>query len=674
MNKTQSAMRALELAESRFRAGDGEAGVQLLLEFSDDFHCAVRLREWAVAERRLDLVHSTIQATLTADLPEAAVSRAVLQLLQGESSAALDALQLLIHAYPQLETAHHHAGRALQNLGRSDEAAATVQHALRLRADYPEAWYSLAHIERARGCLLESVDAYRTALRQMPAFRAALLNIGITLCALDQAEAALEPLDQLLRREPDAVDGLINKGLCLHILGRIAQSRACYELALQHAPDHPLAHFYLGCLLNEEMETGLARSHLEAALVSNRSDPDVLTELIGLLEQTNDLAGAASKIQEGLAHAPSHPGLNLEAARLDRRQGRIKDARERLLALDARALPTRLAQQYWFERGLLHDRAQEFDRAMEAWERGNALAALSPRRKQIDHNAFSRRCDQIARWLEQGSPGTAQCPDDPFPDLPFRPAFLVGFPRSGTTLLDTMLDAHPDVVSIEERATIEAVVEEILQPEGGYPNAMALLNPDALIAAREIYRRSIQPWLPNEFRGVLLDKLPLRLLRVPLIHRLFPDAPILFAVRHPCDVVLSNFMQQYVPNEAFVHFDSIADAARMYDQVMRLWRQMLETLPIRPHWVRYESLVADPAAELAAACAALKLEVREEMLDPAQRLKGRERIQTNSYQQVAEPIYRRAAGRWQHYRRWLTPVLPLLRPHIQWLGYDVEND
>ncbi len=674
MNETQSALRALELAESRFRAGDGEAAVQLLMEFSHDIDCAVRLREWAVAERRLELLHRAIQATLTSDFPEAAVSRAVLQHSRGDASGALTALQLLIHTYPQLATAHHHSGRALQNLGRSDEAVACVQEALRLRLDYAEAWYSLAHIERARGRLPEAASAYRSALRLMPAFRAALLNLGITLCALDQAEAALEPLDQLLQREPDAVDGLINKGLCLHIIGRITESRACYELALRHASDHPLAHFYLGCLLNEQMETGLARSHLEAALVSNRSDPDVLTELIGLLEQTNDLVGAASRIHEGLAQAPSHPGLNLEAARLARRQGRIEQARERLLALDARALPARLAQQYWFERGLLHDRAQEFELAMQALEHGNALAAHSPRRKQIDRSAFGRRCEQIACWLEQGSPGAAQRLEDPIPDLPFRPAFLVGFPRSGTTLLDTMLDAHPGVVSIEERATIEVVVDTVLEPEGGYPGAMARLQPETLVIARDCYRRSVQPWVPNGFRGVLLDKLPLRLLRVPLIHRLFPDAPILFAVRHPCDVVLSNVMQQYAPNEAFVHFDSIADAARMYDQVMRLWRQMLETLPLHPHWVRYESLVADPAAELAAACAALKLDVREEMLDPAQRMKGRERIQTNSYQQVAEPIYRRAAGRWHHYRRWLTPVLPLLRPHIQWLGYDLEND
>jgi hypothetical protein len=144
---------------------------------------------------------------------------------------------------------------------------------------------------------------------------------------------------------------------------------------------------------------------------------------------------------------------------------------------------------------------------------------------------------------------------------------------------------------------------------------------------------------------------------------------MLFALRHPCDVVLSNVMQQFRPNEAFIHFDSIESAARSYDAVMRIWRQISERLPLRLHYVRYEDLVVEPERELAAALDALGLGANAAVLDPQQRLAERGRIRTNSYQQVSEPLYRRAAGRWERYRPWLEPVLPLLQPHIDWLGY-----
>jgi len=656
----------LHAADACFRRGDDQGAIGILLRALPNAASALRLREWAIAERRLDIAVQALQALAHGSSVEAEVGRAIELQLRQQADAALLILQNILRTHPNLATAHHHAGRALQNLGRGDEARRALQHALRLQPDYAEAWYSLAHIERASGRLDEAVIAYHAALRLMPGLRVALLNLGITLSALEQADAALAPFEQLLQLDPEHVDAWINKGLCLHILGRMQDSQQAYERALQAAPGHPLAHFYLGCLLNEQMATAPARKHLEAAVAGNPDDADALTELAGLLEQTNDLETAAIHIERGLARSPQHPGLNLEASRLARRQGRLTEADERLARIAVETLPSRLAQQYWFEYGQLQDRAGNFSAAMTAFERGNQLAAQSPRRRQIDRAAFPRHCDAIAQWLAQGAAGAQAQISDPPAALGFWPAFLVGFPRSGTTLLDTMLDAHPQVSSIEERATIEVAVDAL----GAYPQFMSMLNPESLARAQDHYRAATAAYLAEGFAGLVLDKLPLRMLRVPLIRRLFPAAPIIFAVRHPCDVVLSNFMQQYAPNEAFVHFDTLADSARMYDRIMRLWRQMLEQLSIDAHWVRYESLVADPEAELTAVCAALDLDVRAEMLDSAQRLKGRSRIQTNSYQQVAEPIYRRAAGRWRNYLPWLEPVLPLLRPHIECLGYD----
>src|SRR5690606_21103743 len=210
-------------------------------------------------------------------------------------------------------------------------------------------------------------------------------------------------------------------------------------------PQYPLAHFYLGCLLNERMDSERAGEHLRQALAGMPDDPDVLAELAGLSEQLSQLDESAGYVARGLAVAPGHSGLRLEAARLARRGKRLDEARAHLDALDPAALPVRQAQQYWFERALLLDRANEPGPALDALARGHALAAASPRRRSIDLEAFPRQLAAIEAWLAAGAPGAAPQPGDPPAPAAPRLTFLVGFPRSGTTLLDTMLDAHPEV-------------------------------------------------------------------------------------------------------------------------------------------------------------------------------------------------------------------------------------
>lgn len=661
----------LARADASFRAGDEVRAVELLSANLSDLACALRLREWAVVQRRQDLLAAVFERLGAERHAEAAISEAIARQLQGDAAGALELLRPVLGAHPELATAQHHVGRALHNLGRRAEALAALRLALQLRGDYPEARYSLAHALRAAGRLDEAIAHYREVLEQRPGWEAAWLNLGISLVAGERPDEALAVFDQLLSLNPDAVEAWINRGLCLHVLGRSDEARASQQAALRLDPQHPMAHFYLGCLLNEETDSEGARRHLEAALASAPGDPEILAELAGLAEQNSALEEAQRHVAAGLAAAPGHPGLTLEAARLARRAGVIDAAHARLQSLDPRSLPERLAQQYWFERALVHDRRSEPAETMQALQRAHELAARSPRRRGIDPGAFPRRLDEISRWLAQGALGSLPQPGDPPFEAEFAPAFLVGFPRSGTTLLDTLLDAHPEVASIEELPDFEQAMAQMFGASRAYPGAMPGLTCDDVSRGQAAYAEAVRHRLgPERLRPVVLDKLPLRLLQVPLIHRLFPQASILFALRHPCDVVLSNVMQQFRPNEAFIHFDSVEAAARTYDAVMRIWQQVVERLPLRLHYVRYESLVVVPEQELAGATAALGLTGADMVLDPQQRLAERGRIRTNSYQQVAEPVYQRAAGRWQQYRPWLEPVLPLLRPHLERFGYE----
>ncbi len=659
---------ALELIRTG-RAADAE---HLLRQNSADRACAARLREVLIGERRIPEAVSVARALAHGDDAEALLSRAFLAHLDNHFGHVVELCQQVLRGAPDHPAALNHLGRALHNMGRSDDAQRAFERAVAVAPGYAQAWHNLGHVLRARGLLERALQAFESALAQAPAYLPARLHLGITWYAMEQPQAALECFQQVLAATPHDVEALVGAGLALHMLGRLDEARAHYQQALQLAPDHATAYYYLGCVLNEAMDSRGAIAALTRALQLQPNDVEAWAELAGVYELGSQLEESARAVQRGLALAPQHPALNLEAAKLERRRGDLLGAVARLQRIDPRQLSARSATQYWFDLGLALDRCDQVDAAMRAFEAGNALAARSVRRLAIDPMAFDRLLDKLGQWTARGAPGALPQPGDPDDDTGSDLCFLVGMPRSGTTLLDTMLAANADVVSIEELPTLEHAIADFAGFATGYPDAMEALSGEDVRALRVRYRQAVAVHLGGRGAKLIVDKLHLRCLHVGLIRRLFPDARILFALRHPGDVVLSNFMQQYAPNDAFVHFDTLADSARVYARVLALWRLSLDVLPLQWDSVRYESLIEDPAGELARVSAFLGIAADPAMLDRQARNATRERVRTNSYQQVAEPIYQRAAGRWQRYRKYLEPCIATLRPAADWLDYRFE--
>lgn len=653
----------------RGRAVEAEAWLR---QHSTDRACAARLRELLIGERRIAEAVAVARELAVGNDPEALLSRAFLGHLNNDFGGAAELCRQLLRVAPDYPAALNHLGRALHNMGHSNDAQRAFERAVAAAPEYAQAWHNLGHVLRARGLLEPALRAFEQALAQAPAYLQARLHLGITWYAMEQPQAALECFDQVLATAPHDVEALVGAGLALHMLGRLDDARARYQQALQLAPEHATAHYYLGCVLNEAMDSRGAIAALTRALQLQPGDVEAWAELAGVYELGSQLDQAAHAVQRGLAIAPQHPALNLEAAKLERRRGDLAGAVARLQRIDPRQLSARSATQYWFDLGLALDRCDQVDAAMRAFEAGNALAARSVRRHAIDPAAFDRLLDRLGQWTARGAPGALPQPGDPDDDTGSDLCFLVGMPRSGTTLLDTMLAANADVVSIEELPTLEHAVADFSGFARGYPDAMDALQADDVRALRARYRQAAAVHLDGRSAKLIVDKLHLRCLHVGLIRRLFPDARILFALRHPGDVVLSNFMQQYAPNDAFIHFDTLADSARVYARVLALWRHSLGVLPLRWDSVRYERLIDDPATELARVSAFLGIAADPAMLDRQARNATRERVRTNSYQQVAEPIYQRAAGRWQRYRKYLEPCIDTLRPAADWLEYRFD--
>jgi tetratricopeptide (TPR) repeat protein len=245
-----------------------------------------------------------------------------------------------------------------------------------------------------------------------------------------------------------------------------------------------------------------------------------------------------------------------------------------------------------------------------------------------------------------------------------RLAFLVGFPRSGTTLADTFLMGHPRCQVIEEQPFLYDAARRL----GPLPS-LDRAERAALANARRSYLGKLSGASDASFDGVVIDKFPLTMLAAPLVHCLFPGAPIIFVQRHPCDAVLSGFMQSFAPGLGFASFLDIRDAADFYDCAMRVWTASEDALPMRTHVLIYEDLVRDPEAALRPVTEFLEVDWDERMLDHQGAARNRGTLRNTSYDQIVEPLTAGASGRWKRYEKQLEPVLPLLMPWAARLGY-----
>jgi hypothetical protein len=246
-------------------------------------------------------------------------------------------------------------------------------------------------------------------------------------------------------------------------------------------------------------------------------------------------------------------------------------------------------------------------------------------------------------------------------------AFLLGFPRTGTTLVEVVLDGNPRVVSLEEHELLADGVLAFMREPLDF-TALARADAATLDKLRETYWRRVRSAGVDVAGRIFVDKHPLNTLKLPLIAKLFPQAKILFAVRDPRDVILSCFRRRFQMNPSMYEFLTLPGAAAFYANVMQFADTAQRVLKLDWHEVRYERLIADFELEMRGICATLRLDWMPSMGEFAERVQAREHA-TPSTAQLSQGLVTSATAQWRHYEAHLASVLPVLKPWIERLGY-----
>ncbi|MDE2024133.1 MAG: sulfotransferase [Gammaproteobacteria bacterium] len=554
--------------------------------------------------------------------------------------------------------------------GRHAQAAQLARHLLQQSPQHTGAWFLLGSVLLDDGRADEALPCLQTAARLEPAHPGILRALGTAHFNRQQWQEAARQFDLALRHGPADAGLLNNFGVTLKELGDSEAAIAIYRQALQLEPNDARIHNNLALALNREHDYAAA---IEAYKRSTQLDPRnaaVWINLATLLEQTNRL----DETEEVLAHAlqldPHSARLALVAAKCLRRRGDTESAIARLQgALNQPTLNKELQRNLEFELGRNFDLQGDSDEAYRHFVLGNRLTLEAWPELADGARAYLAELDNLLdictpAWLR----ALARIPAA---HQGSQTAFLVSFPRSGTTLMDTFLDAHPSVQVLEEEPCLELVLERVRALPAGYPQGIAALGAAQLAELRALYLNAVNKLAQLQPDMLVVDKNPFHSTHAAFIQRLLPDTRFIFALRHPCDVVLSCFMQPFGRNPVLANFLDLETTAQVYRRVMDLWLRYRDALPLEVHELRYEQLVADTRSSLQALLEFLGLPWSEELADHTAHAQRRGRIYTPSYHQVIRPVYSDAVNRWQRYQRHFGAVLDLLRPYAENFGYSI---
>jgi tetratricopeptide (TPR) repeat protein len=550
----------------------------------------------------------------------------------GDPAAGVEHLRAAAQAEPGNAGYQLMLVRALVDAGRSEQVLEMPEPPPVTSPAILALWQARAEAADSARDLGSSLDAWRTVTAATPNDWRAWGSFGNALAAAGQWDDAAKALAAALRLNPGEaairdhlVAALVQAGNRHHALLQFDQAEAVFRRAHELQPDNPSLVHHLGVVL----------------------------------DRTNRLDSLARLLDEALAAGIDPERLAYIRALLARREGRLEEARELLLTSDPADEPVQWHALRVKIADALGNPAEAFEAATEMNRAAidRSVSVENWKRFVSESEAYRAGLHELARTITPQWAGRVPRLSEPAGQ---RLSFLLGFPRSGTTLLDTFLLGHPQVAVLEEKQLVGKAAHLI----GGCAG-LAESSVEGLGKARQTYLDTLAEHVGPDFSGLVVDKFPLDMAQAPVIEAMFPAAPMIFAQRHPCDVVLSGFMQRM----GEVNFSDIRAAADYYDAMMSIWTNACEAMGFNVHTIVYEQLVEDPEKVLRPLIAFLGLDWDDAILDHRRTASDRGTIITPSYDQVVEPVTTRAVGRWKRYREQLDPVLGVLLPWAERLGY-----
>lgn len=560
---------------------------------------------------------------------------------------------------------------SLQSQSRSNDALELFARLTQLYPTHSAHWSNYATALHQAGQADAARQAADRAVKLAPDEQSQLEQLGQWCMQLGAPQAAAVALQRAADLAPESVKLRIDAARARVAAHDILAGEALRAWRKWPTPADELL-LDLADLLAEVGEPWDALEILEDLVTRRPTDWPAQLLLAKICERVNQPGQAEARLDWIEAMQAEQPDtgwlmreLNVQRAQLSMRSRDCSTAR-RFLELAGPDGPNDSG--HYFALAKACDRLGEANAALDALRQAHRLQqadlqASKPRLLEADAPLLPGVDDRVTALDYRGWP-TLQSPD-----AGQSPVFVVGFPRSGTTLLEQMLDAHPRLQSMDERPFLNILAAQLHEYGIEVPGDLGKLTQRDCDELRKGYVLMGCSRITRRWDARLVDKNPLNMLWLPMLHRLFPHAKIILAVRHPCDVLWSCYLQNFRAAALQAACRSLEHLAHAYVAAMECWLHHANVFGADTFVSRYEDLVADPHKHADRMARFLNLEGAETMLDYATRAREKGFIKTPSYTQVVEPISTRSIGHWHQYEGAFKSVLPVLQPMLDHWGY-----
>jgi tetratricopeptide (TPR) repeat protein len=487
----------------------------------------------------------------------------------------------------------------------------------------------------------------------------------VNQCGFSEAVAAYEKLTRLY---PNKAQIWFEYACAAGSAGRMDLLDRAWQRAQELEPTDLNLQLQMGHQFQNLRHIDKARAAFERASALNPLAIDPRMALVILFERNHQFAEARDAVESCLKIDPKDDQARYFLAFLDRRENKIEDAERRLRDLIASA-PQHQFVQYAsrYELAEILNRTERYDEAMQTLNEakrlvrgvanvGAMLAEYDQTAARFKRETLSHPKNILQTWSREFPEKTRE----PIPRL----AFLGGHPRSGTTLLEQILGAHPEVAALDESLSFDMVAARLYRASTQWP-------PARLNVIRRRYLHAFLAELGNYKEGqMLLDKNPSPTVRLRMWLRIFPELRVIMALRDPRDVVISCYFQNIPLNAINANFLSLERAATHYSNLMDVWLAVRQWEGFSWIETRYEDTVANMDQEGRRVTEFLGLSWHENQARFYE-MSRQKRVFSPTYHDASQPVYKRAVSRWNAFEKYLAPVLPILEPYCRALGYEV---
>jgi tetratricopeptide (TPR) repeat protein len=556
---------------------------------------------------------------------------------------------------PYSAIAHNNLGIVLKYLCRLEEAVLHYQQAVSIQPDYVEARFNLACALQEQQLLQLALEEYKKILELKPDFIQACNNLGGIYLYLHQPDAAIECYQQAIKLMPDSPELHNNLGDAYQSLQRLDEAIVCYHQSLKLRPDFAASHNSLGTAYAEQGRYMEAVASYQKALSLNPDYAEALNNLGNACRDMGEPVQALEYFTQALQVKPDFAVVYRHMTAFDK-DLLVPDIRHDIeTLLNKPDTPEKDAMHLHFALGDLYDHEKSYDMAFNHYLQGNILKRKTLNFNIENHAAYIDRLIAIfthAFFEEKGKLGNKS-------ELP---VFILGMPRSGTTLVDQIVSSHPMVHGageLNDFLHIEQQLPKRLETTQSYPECIHQLDKEDMDEIAHNYLEHLRMNCDTSDVKYIIDKLPGNFLCIGLIKILFPNARIIHCKRNPLDTCISIYCIYFSGSHEYAY--DLKELGKYYLEYQRLMDHWMNIFSPQIFEVQYEDIIADQEKVSRDLINYLGLEWDEKCLEF---YKNKRPVQTASNLQIRKPIYVNSVNRWKNYAPWVEPLCAVLEKKL----------